>query len=376
MRFFSLCLGLAFCVPAFANEMEVASERPLLRFHTSPESPKVGERVSLFLQVDSGFDKNEVVLAATLNTSPVNFAQSAPSLWTINFNPFTEVKTHNLHVDIFLRDAKESARRKAAITALQVEVNRLNTQIGAETDPVKKAALEKTRDDKLAYQAGLEAEQSAAKRFLKSESFSFQIQSDPANVDFPVLTSVTPDTVTTGRRVNVKITGQNFGTSPLVRIGGFNSTLVSVTSTEIVALAPNFSTPGVKTIEVIFPATGEPRKNALLSNAFFATQETLLKNVRPVAVTVGYVRGFWPAVNPVTLTATNSYDENGDSFAYNWEFLACPSGSAFVAGTPLANSATPSFMPDKAGIYRIRLQLQEAGTGVLSFSNIVTVEVK
>ncbi len=366
-------------LPSVASPISVEAERPLLSFHTEPAAPKVGQTVAVFVQVESDISRNEIVLEGNLDSVPVKLTQTGDALWIASFKTFSEVKSYNFHVDIFVRDANESKRMRKAISALKKEILALNDAINLEQDPNKKAALTAERDQKQAYQTELETALDNLKTFLKSESYGFEVVADPTNVNFPVLQSVTPNTVPLNKRIQVTLSGANFPANPHVKIGGQNASVLIATATSIRVLAPSFDTTGAQGIEVTFPAAdSEPKKNAVLSDSFFVSDKAILKNLRPVAVTTGYQKVTAPVTAPVQLDATKSYDENGDAFSFEWVFTRAPNGSSFVDGTLLPDSPTPSFTPDKVGVYTVRLRLLETATDELlnSFSNTVTIEVK
>lgn len=354
----------------------VRAERPLLSFHLEPTEPKLGEVATLFVQVATGLQKNELVLEAQLDGAVQRLTKTAGALWTGPVRAFHELKGHQVAVNIYARDLKESQRLRSAMAQLLREVQELDVQIEAEADPQKKLQLEAQRDQKQAYYDTLSERLDSLKTFVKSETFDFRTWADPENTAYPSLVSVTPNAVPVGKRVAVTVTGANFGASPVVRMGGLNATVQSVTSDTIQVLAPNFTSAGAKDIEVIvLPADGQPRKNAVLTEAFFAADRFLLKNIRPVAVATGFLRVNLPATG--TLQAGNSYDENGDVLSFEWTVTRVPAGSAITVGTVLADSATPEFAPDIPGIFNVRLRVREQGTTELfySFPTTITIEV-
>lgn len=355
------------------------SERSLLSFHLEPLLPKVGEKVSLFVQAATGVTKNELVIEAMLDAAPLKLTNTGAELWAAIFKPFSEVKAHQVSVNIFVRDALEAGRIRSAMNQLKKEINELNDLINAELDFAKKTALEFQRDQKQTYKDELEVNLDNMKAFLKSESFEFAVSTDANNINFPILSGVSPNTVPLGKRIRILLSGDHLPANPNVKIGGQNTTIISVSSTSIEVLAPNFSITGPKNIEVTFPADGsEPKKNAVLTGSFFVADRSILKNIRPVAVTTGYQKVTWPVAAPINLQADNSYDENGDSFSYEWTVQKAPAGSIYSTGMLLDDSAMPVFTPDKIGIFTIKLRLNETTTEELlsSFVNTVTVEVK
>lgn len=358
---------------------EVETEKPILKFHLEPSEPKVGQKISLFVQTETSFLNNEIVLEAQLDEATLKLTNTGDQLWSGVIRAYSEVKNHNISINIYVRDLKEATRIRQAISQLRRDIISLTEQIAAEPNPTKKAALEQQKTQKELYLAELEINLDELKVFLKSENQSFSVAPDASNTNYPFIASVAPNSAPTAKRIHVTISGSNFTGATIVRFGGQNSTIISSDASSVTVLAPNFSTIGSKDIELIIPPVGDQlRKNAVLNNSFFVADRAILKNIRPVAVTTGYVRGIWPITAPITLTGSNSYDENGDAFSYEWSFVKVPAGSVFTTGMTLDNSPTPSFTPDKVGIYTVRLRLHETATSDLltSFYNTVTIEVK
>ncbi len=70
-------------------------------------------------------------------------------------------------------------------------------------------------------------------------------------------------------------------------------------------------------------------------------------------------------------------DANGDKLTYDWNVTARPSGSAIADGslTPGDDNATPSFTPDKVGVYRLSLNVKDSA-GNWSGEVYVKLDVK
>lgn len=59
----------------------------------------------------------------------------------------------------------------------------------------------------------------------------------------------------------------------------------------------------------------------------------------------------------VTLDGSASSDANGDLISYQWSMVSRPAGSA--AALSRSTDAAPSFVPDLAGTYRLRLVVSD-----------------
>lgn len=375
--------GLGLLLLASVVQSAVASveiKTNLTTVQVSPPSPRVGERISFFVRLNSLFERQEPVIEGVIGSNPLRLEQTGDQLWAGNSLGFSEIKENETFtVDIFLRDAKKSQHLRSALNRLKKRIAEINLALETETDLGKRAALEAERTQKQNAQSDLELELEQLKVFLKSESINFSVAADPSNPLYPQITSIQPNSSIVGKRVNAKISGTNFGINPVIKIGDKNATILSANGTDIDVLTPNFDSIGSKNIEIRFaPENETPRRNALLSSGFFVSNSSILENLRPVAVSTGYVRAVWPVSSPVVLNGANSYDENGDALTYSWEFIASPAGSIFPAGTLLPNQPNPTFLPDKLGIYRIRFRVKEASTEQEkeSFPDIITVEVK
>lgn len=204
------------------------------QFHTVPAIPKVGEPVSIFLQLETLMTKNEVVIEAKLDTTVnVRFVKTADQLWVAHLKPYHEIKSHTLDVDLFLQDEKEAVRNRSARSTLTKEITEIDTLLQTETNAEIIQRLQSDKIQKQKYNDQLLVDYGNLKTFFKSEVYSFDIQPDPTNTQYPIITAVAQNAVPVGKRINVQITGQNFGTNPVVKFGGQNGTVQSVTATQI-----------------------------------------------------------------------------------------------------------------------------------------------
>ena len=72
----------------------------------------------------------------------------------------------------------------------------------------------------------------------------------------------------------------------------------------------------------------------------------------------------------VNLNGAESFDPDGDSIEYFWEFITTPQGSTADLNTP--ETAIASFTPDIVGIYELRLSVSD---GLLTNSTATTITV-
>ena len=351
-----------------------------IQFHTVPDQPKVGEAVSVFLQMETLVTKNEFLIEAKIDTTTtLKFTKTADQLWVAHLKPYHEIKSHIIDVDIFVQDEKEAIRIRSARSTLIKDIADIDLQLATETNAQIIQRLQSEKLQKQQYNDQLLIDYTNLKQLFKSELYNFEILPDSTNLNYPIITSVTQNAVPLAKRIRVQITGQNFSLTPSVKMGGLAATVQTVSSTMIDVLAPNFTTTGSKNIEIIFPAqNGQPRKNTILTDAFFVSDNYLLKNIKPVVVTTGYLKVTQSIPAAVTLSAVGSYDENGDAFNYEWSVTRIPTGSTVAVGAVLANSVQPTFIPDVKGIYTFRVRLKETLTTELlaSLYSTFTLEVK
>lgn len=374
---------VATLLPLFAfaqTNAETTSFAEVATIRLQPPQPKVGQRISAIVQVKTKLERKEVVPKLFLGSVPLSLESESPQLFLASLQPFTEIKKDQiLRVELFTRDAKQAERIHVSIRELKREIRVLENQLLEETDPQRIIELENRKNELSRYLQEAEQKLDALNVYFQTLEKTFQVEADPENLDFPLITSITPNAVVTGKRTKITISGERFGNNPTVKMGDQNATIISANASTIEVLGPNFSSQGLKEVEVRFPVDGSiPRKNAIKTDSLFATSVGILQNLRPVAVTTGYVRVIWPVSTPIQLNGSNSYDENGDLLSFLWEVVASPAGSSYPAGTLLADSPTPSITPDRVGIFRVRLRVKETNTEqeFQSFASIVTIEVK
>lgn len=73
----------------------------------------------------------------------------------------------------------------------------------------------------------------------------------------------------------------------------------------------------------------------------------------------------------VNLNGSGSSDPDGDTLTYSWAFVQRPSGSA--SSLTGSNTATPSFTPDRGGLYRVQLVVNDGLTSSAADTVDITV---
>lgn len=360
---------------AFSEPLDVSiSDASLLDFHLSEKIPKVGRPLVIYVQELSSIEGSETLLAAYLNGSSVNLVKSPGALWVLDLGIQNRVQENILEVRVSTRNAKESSRLSLALSAAEKKIEELTTKIAQESDPAKLAELQALLAEQNSAKNQISQELDALTIFLKSERLVFSTEGDPQNEAFPRIIRVTPGVGTEAGGQANRIVGRNFTAAPSVRIGGVAATVISSTDTEIRIVSPAQSGLGSRDVDVSFTSTG---KNAAHKAGYFVTTPVLLKNVRPVAATVGHLEMSKSATPTLALSGASAYDENSDSMTYSWKVSKSPANSTFLPGSVWRTSRNPNFSPDKVGVYVFEFRAKEAATvdQLESFPISVTIEV-
>ena len=357
---------------AGADEAKLLGEKPLVSFHLVPEAPKVGEPVVVYLQLELGFERNLADLEVTLSGVRKEATKTGSSLWVLSLPAFTEIQSNALQANVYIRNKRDAENNLEARRKVDLEILDLKQKIANEADESKRAILEAALDQREALKERLEEEYDNLKVFIKSEISVIDVLPNPTNENFPVLQSVSPNLgISSGGKI-VTLTGLRFESSPTVKIGGVNASIIFSSATEIQAVTPALSN-SIKDVEVKFPGS---ETNSILKNAYFSTKKTILVNLRPVASVTGYQTA--SRNDTVILDGLASYDPNpGTNFSYEWRVIAAPKNSSLVPGTMLPSVAAPSFVADKKGVFSIEFKIREIGTleGLVSLPVVATVEV-
>jgi hypothetical protein len=154
---------------------------PLVRATFSPANPSVGEIVSVFLTMETGFSGpywTTVFPTATLDGSTaVPIAQSSDILWTTQIGPFLEPGQHHLSVSLNLQNAAEADTLRRAISNLNQEIANLQDQIANETDPAQLAELQLQLEADQTQLAGLQQALSNTSKVIGTDAFDISVGS-------------------------------------------------------------------------------------------------------------------------------------------------------------------------------------------------------
>ncbi|HKE42925.1 MAG TPA: Calx-beta domain-containing protein [Steroidobacteraceae bacterium] len=201
-------------------------------------------------------------------------------------------------------------------------------------------------------------------------ALSWQVQCAAANTA-PVANAGADQTVFTGITVTLNGSGSSdadgdpltFAWTLTVKPAGSTATLDNPT-----AVMPKF----------VADRDGEYRAQLVVndghvnSTADVVIVTTIPQNTPPVANAGPDQQAFVGDV--VTLNGTGSSDVDGDPLTFAWAFLSRPAGS--TASLTGAATATPTFTPDVAGDYTVRLTVNDGRGGSNSDSVLITTQVR
>jgi hypothetical protein len=201
-------------------------------------------------------------------------------------------------------------------------------------------------------------------------ALSWQVQCAAANTA-PVANAGADQTVFTGITVTLNGSGSSdadgdpltFAWTLTVKPAGSTATLDNPT-----AVMPKF----------VADRDGEYRAQLVVndghvnSTADVVIVTTIPQNTPPVANAGPDQQAFVGDV--VTLNGTGSSDVDGDPLTFAWAFLSRPAGS--TASLTGAATATPTFTPDVAGDYAVRLTVNDGRGGSNSDSVLITTQVR
>lgn len=354
----------------------------LLKFVLAPQAPVQGDSIVAYVQNDSGYSDNEIVLEGYLDqsTSPLAFEKLASELWIFSLGTFQEISEHELRVKLYIQDQHEAQLIRDALAQLEVEIADLERRIAEETNEEIKNQLIAERDQKIAVKNDLIQALANLKSLVGEETLRFSVAAKESGTEFPRISGIDPNFGKASIGNVVNISGENFDpTASLeVRFGGITAQAASVvSSTLITATTPIFPSEGARDLELRFTKDGAT-KNAVLKNAYFATNRDVgMPNVRPVS-----------RISPATLSidlgqsasldGSLSYDENfNDVLAHSWKFVSVPTGSSFPVGTVVSTAPFFSFQPDRVGFFVVEKVTRETNTQELleSFPSLAVVTV-
>ncbi len=357
---------------------------PIVKFLPSPEgSLEQGSEYSVFISPINTYSDSNILLDATLDesTNAVPLIHSSDNLWIFHADGFSELRTHTLNIALSIENKALAKQLRSSIDTIDSQITALQKKIDKETDPVKKQSLIAERDEKVAIKNELIRQLAALKTPVSSQSFAFEVVPSSNNVDYPKLAGVSPQAGSAGGGTSITITGQNFVSGMIVKIGGIPAQSATfVDSQTITAVTPSFNdVTGIKDLEIVFPPlSGSTEvRNSFLKNAFFATNSSLEANVKPVALA-----GSPQSINlgeVAQLDGSASYDPNpGTTLSYEWKVFSAPAGSNLSVGQSLDPVANPQVSPNTAGLYVFELKVTEANTQdhLVSDPSYESVEVK
>ena len=342
----------------------VSATAPLARFSLSPGAPLQGDRVTVFVDVEVGFEGPRpvrVFASVSIDGRSVPLLHPSEKLFTLDAGTFLVVGEHRLEAQFFLENPAESELILSALTAL----NRESLSLGS--GPVRAQQREE-----------LERALQDLRRPIGTEEFRFFIgaNTNPGS-GFPRVVSVEPNFGAREQATEVFIHGVNFTSGSRVFVGGTEASQVDlVDSATLRARIPGLVDRGPREVEVRVPHLGGELK-ALLPNGFFVTDGGggSSGNLHPVAF-AGLPQVGKYVDEAVQLDGSLSYDDNGDPLLFRWFFYSKPMGSAL---SDAAIQAVPgdhrraAFVPDVSGVYGVALVVSDGALeSVPSLTTVAT----
>lgn len=342
-------------------EKKVASGAKLASFFLSPESPRQGDELTAFIQLEGGFEEHEVVLYSFFEGAPVPVNQPTEGLWVADLGSPSLTKEYELKASLSMRNREDAKALRDAIVQIDADIAVLTDRIANETDPAVIAQLEAERSEALSVKGQLVAAMAGLLKPLGEQKFNFSVR--PAsnnNPNYPRISNVFPNVVKADGGATLNVLGTGFGPSPSLYVGGGEVSVLSANSGSISAQLPVGLSQGVKSIEVRF-TQGGIEKNAVFRNAFFVTTQDIVTPVAPPTPPVAVVNQpkTVPINTPTQLSAMGSYDLNGQPLSYDWRIVSKPSGSALPVGLSIGSEVNIPFIPDLPGSYVIELRVAE-----------------
>lgn len=353
-----------------------AAAGSIVNFFFSPEAPRQGDSVSAFIQTNTSFEDQEILVEAMMDGVPVAARRLGDELWTADLGVPTLIKSYEVKAIVKMQNREDARLLREALAQVESEILDLNDRISNETDPAIIAQLEAQRAESIAIRDQVVGAIAALVKPVGEQKSNLSVRSAaPSNPNFPKITGVFPNLLKADLGGTLTIHGLNFGDSPQVFVGGVELSVSSSSMSEIVATVPMGLSEGAKHVEVKFNQGGKI-KNAIMSNGLFITLQNIVAPIAPPTPPVAVVSA--PAsVNlglPASLSAGGSYDLNNQPLAYEWRILSKPNGSMFPIGGPaLGTASTFQFSPDLPGHYVVELRVAETTAPFSASSPVVTV---
>lgn len=349
---------------------------PLLNFSSSPGEPKQGQNLTWFVQFDSPFSNRGLSIDAKLNGTILSNIQSpSKGVFVVPLGRQIQAGPQNLEVTLFAENTANNTDVRAAIAALDTDINRLTNQINAQRDPVKRAVLQSQRAEKLALKNELVTQLKAYRYKLGVQTKSYTVATDQESPTLPHVSGLFPSSGSAAG-AEIAVNGENFTAPVEMYLGGVlvtNATIVNPST--ITALTPNYGTSvGLKDLELRF-TTAEGPVTVSLPSAFFAfapPQEGVAR--KPVAVASGsqQIR----LGQTAQLDGSLSYDDDPAGLGYEWKIASVPAGSNYSVGQVVSTDVAPALTPTAYGTYVIELRATEiSAPHLVSDPSIAVIQV-
>ncbi|MNJ99769.1 IPT/TIG domain protein [compost metagenome] len=353
-------------------------EYEISKVHFSPSEPKQGDKVTTFIELKTDFAGKEQVrsiVALKLNGQDVKVSFRNGTLWTSEAITLPSQGLQNYEVSLYIEDAVASEQIRASLLEVRKEIQKLNSQIAQETDLIKKAQLELSRDQKLTQKTNLEATLDSMKRVVAVKSVDLSVSPGNPSPTLPQINEVEPAIGAVAGGELLSVSGANLSSVTKVWIGGVEipSGDFVLTNTSIEFTAPVL-TAGMHEI-LVEAVVNSQTTTSRIKNAFYVLEPTSSGPVYPVAF-AGLPKTT-PSDIAVSLDGSQSYSANTDTLTYQWSVVSKPEGATSLDGV-ITNSTTvnPSFVATTQGNYVVSLVVANSTHSSVPSLTVITVGPK
>ncbi|KHD87983.1 MAG: hypothetical protein OM95_10650 [Bdellovibrio sp. ArHS] len=358
------------------KKLNISSQYSIGSIRLSPSQPKQGDKVTVFIELSTEFEGNKTVrsvVALKVNGADVKVSSRSERLWISSPITFHSTGPQSIEIQAFVEDANVSNQLHQALMVLNREIDQLSNEILRELDPIRRAQLEATLDQKNTQKIDFENTLNSLKRAVATKTEVVSVTPASGTI-YPTINSLEPNYGSISGGYQVKAVGENLSNVQSLKIGGvtLNSSQLSISNSDITFNVPPMSV-GMHDIAVTRMIDGLEATTEL-KNAFFALDGNISgpSNSHPVAF-AGFPQHTQSGVS-TSLDGSRSYDDGGQSLTYSWSVVSKPEGATVLDGI-LSDPTVinPSFLAHTAGSYVLALVVSNGALESVPSLTVITV---